>query len=39
MNKWLRDFEEFLLNNALLKMQNQDLADKNSKLKKWWQTI
>jgi len=37
MNNWLRDFEEFLLNNA--KMQNQDLADKNSKLKKWWQTI
>jgi hypothetical protein len=39
MDNWLREFEELLLDNALLKVQNQALVDKNPKWKKWWQTI
>jgi hypothetical protein len=32
----LREFEELLLDNALLKVQNQTLVDKNLKWKEWW---
>jgi hypothetical protein len=32
-------FEELLLDNALLKVQNQALVDKNPKWKGWWQII
>jgi hypothetical protein len=39
MNNKLKEFEELLLNNTLLKMHNQALGDKNPKLKEWWQTI
>jgi hypothetical protein len=35
----LRGFEELLLDNALLKVHNQALVDKNPKWKEWWQTI
>jgi hypothetical protein len=35
----LKKFEELFLDNALLKVQNQTLADKNPKWKEWWQTI
>jgi len=33
MDNWLNDFEELLLDNALLKVQNQALEDKNPKWK------
>jgi hypothetical protein len=33
MDNWLREFEEFFLDNALLKMQNQALEDNNLKWK------
>jgi hypothetical protein len=39
MDNRLREFEELLLDNALLKVQNQALANKNLKWKEWWQTI
>jgi hypothetical protein len=32
----LKEFEELLLNNILLKVQNQALGDKNPKWKRWW---
>jgi hypothetical protein len=35
----LKEFEELFLDDALLKVQNQTLADENSKWKEWWQTI
>jgi hypothetical protein len=34
MNK-LKEFEELLLDNTLIKVQNQALGDKNPKWKKW----
>jgi hypothetical protein len=34
----LKEFEESLLDNTLLKVQNQTLGDKNPKWKEWWQT-
>ncbi len=39
MNNGLKEFEELLLNNTLLKVQNQTLGDINPKWKEWWQTI
>jgi hypothetical protein len=35
----LKEFEELLLDNTLLKVQNQVLRDKNPKWKEWWETI
>jgi hypothetical protein len=35
-NNSLREFKELLLDNALFKVQNQALANKNPKWKKWW---
>jgi hypothetical protein len=35
----LKEFEELLLNNTLLKVQNQALGDRNPKWKEWWQSI
>ncbi len=39
MDKQLKEFEELLLDNALLKVQNQTLAHKNLKWKEWWQIV
>jgi UDP-galactopyranose mutase len=39
MDNQLREFEELLLDNALLKVQNQALVEKNPKWEKLWQTI
>jgi hypothetical protein len=35
----LKEFEELLLDNTLLKVQNQALVNKNPNLKEWWQII
>jgi hypothetical protein len=35
----LKEFEELLLDNTLLKVQNQALGDKNPKWKEWWQIV
>jgi hypothetical protein len=35
----LKEFEELLLDNTLLKVQNPTLGDKNPKWKEWWQII
>ncbi len=37
MNNRLKEFEELLLDNTLLKVHNQALRDKNPKWKEWWQ--
>jgi hypothetical protein len=37
MNNNLKEFE--LLDNTLLKVQNQALGDKNLKWKEWWQIV
>jgi hypothetical protein len=39
MDNKLKEFEELLLDNALLKVQNQTLVEKNPKWKEWWQTM
>jgi hypothetical protein len=39
MNNKLKEFKELLLDNTLLKVQNQALGDKNPKWKEWRQTI
>jgi hypothetical protein len=39
MDNQLKEFEELLLNNALLKVQNQALVKKIRNEKKMWQTI
>jgi hypothetical protein len=39
MDNQLKEFEELILDNALLKVQNKTLADKNLKWKEWWQTV
>jgi hypothetical protein len=39
MNNSLKEFEELLLDNMLLKVQNQALGHKNPKWKEWWQTV
>jgi hypothetical protein len=36
MNNKLKEFEELLLDNTLLKVQNQTLGDTNPMWKKWW---
>ncbi len=36
MDNQLKEFRELLLDNALFKVLNQALADKNPKSKKWW---
>jgi hypothetical protein len=35
----LKEFEELLLNNTLLKVQNLALGDTNPKWKEWWQIV
>jgi hypothetical protein len=35
----LKEFEELLLDNTLLKVQNHALEMKNPKWKAWWQII
>jgi hypothetical protein len=35
----LKEFEKLLLDNTLLKVQNQALRDRNPKWKDWWQTV
>jgi hypothetical protein len=39
MNNRLKDFEQLLLDNTLLKEQNQALGDRNPKWKEWWQIV
>jgi hypothetical protein len=39
MNNKLKEFEELLLDNTLLKVQNQALGNKNPKWKEWWQIV
>jgi len=39
MDNRVKEFDELLLDNAFLKVQNQTLVDKNLKWKEWWQTI
>jgi hypothetical protein len=39
MNNKLKEFKELLLDNTLLKVQNQALGDKNPKWKECWQTV
>jgi len=39
VDKQLREFEELLLDNALLKVPNQALVEKISKGEKLWQTM
>jgi hypothetical protein len=39
MDNQLKEFEELLLDNALFKVLNQTLADKNPKWKEWWQAV
>jgi hypothetical protein len=39
MNNRLKEFEELLLDNTLLKVQNQALGDRNPKWKEWWQIV
>jgi len=39
MNNKLKEFEELLLDNTLLKVKNQVLGDRNPKRKEWWQTV
>jgi L-rhamnose mutarotase len=39
MDNWLREFEELILDNVLLKVQNQTSVDNNPKWKKWWQIV
>jgi hypothetical protein len=35
----LKEFEKLLLDNTLLKVQNQALEDRNPKRKEWWQIV
>jgi phage anti-repressor protein len=35
----LKEFEELMLDNALLKIQNQTLVDRNPKWKEWCQIM
>jgi len=35
MDNWSKEFEKLFLDNALLKVQNQTLVDKNLKWKEW----
>jgi hypothetical protein len=39
MDNRVKEFDELLLDNAFLKVQNQTLVDKNLRWKEWWQTI
>ncbi len=39
MHNRLKEFDELLLENTLLKIQNQVLGDKNKKWKEWWQIV
>jgi hypothetical protein len=39
MNNKLKEFEELLLDNTLLMVQNQALGDRNPKWKEWWQIV
>jgi hypothetical protein len=39
MDNQLKKFRELLLDNALLKVQNQTLANENPKWKEWWQIV
>jgi hypothetical protein len=39
MHNKLKQFEELLLDNTLLKVQNQASGNKNPKWNEWWQTM
>ncbi len=39
MNNKLKEFEELLLDNRILKVCNQALGNKNPKWKEWWQIV
>jgi hypothetical protein len=39
MDNQLKEFKELPLDNALLKVQNQTLANKNLKWKEWWKIV
>jgi hypothetical protein len=39
MNNRLKEFEELLLNNTLLKVKNQTLKHRNPKWKEWWKIV
>ncbi len=39
MNNRLKEFEKLLLNNKLLKVQNEALGYTNPKWKEWWQIV
>ncbi len=39
MDNRFKKFEKLLLDNTLLKIQNQTLGDKNPKWKEWWQIV
>jgi hypothetical protein len=39
MNNRLKEFEEVLLNNTLLKVQNHAFGNRNPKWKEWWQIV
>jgi hypothetical protein len=35
----LKEFKDLILDNTLLKVQNQALGDKNPESKEWWQIV
>jgi hypothetical protein len=39
MHNKLKQLEQLLLYNTLLKVQNHALGNKNPKWKEWWQTL
>jgi len=39
MDNQLKEFEKLFLDNALFKVHNQTLVDKNPKWKEWWQIV
>ncbi len=39
MHNKLKQLKQMLLDNTLLKVQNQALGNKNPKWKEWWQTM
>jgi hypothetical protein len=39
MNNRLKEFEELLLDNNLLKVHNATLGDRNPKWNEWWKIV
>jgi hypothetical protein len=39
MHNKLKQLEQLLLDNTLVKVQNQALGNKNPKWKEWWKTL